>query len=75
MKYFSILPRMLGSPDLNAKWESPGKDSFMKEFYVAFFGELRKILVSVLHHAFEVGELSSSQKTGCNYSHSKEKRG
>ena len=33
-----------------------------KEFFVAFFGELGKLLVSVFNYAFEVGELSSSQK-------------
>ena len=42
--------------------KSPGNDGFTKEFYVAFFGELGKLLVSVFNCAFEVGELSSSQK-------------
>ena len=41
--------------------KSPGNDGFMKEFYVAFFGELGKLLVSVFNYAFEVGEFSSSQ--------------
>ena len=42
--------------------KSPGNDGFTKEFYVALFGELGKLLVSVFNYAFEVGELSSSQK-------------
>ena len=40
----------------------PGNDGFTKEFYVAFLGELGKLLVSVLNYAFEEGKLSSSQK-------------
>ena len=35
--------------------ESPGNDGVTKEFYVAFFVELGKILVSVFNYAFEVG--------------------
>ena len=42
--------------------KSPGNDGFTKEFQVAFFGELGKLIVSVFNYAFEVGELSSSQK-------------
>ena len=42
--------------------KSPGNDGFTTEFYVAFFGELGRLLVSVFNYAFEVGELSSSQK-------------
>ena len=53
---------MLGSSDVNGKCESPGNDGFTKEFYAAFLGELGKLLVSVFNYAFEVGELSSSQK-------------
>ena len=44
--------------------KSPGNDGFTKEFYVALFGELGKLLVSVFDYAFEIGELSSSQKQG-----------
>ena len=42
--------------------KSPGNNNFTKEFYVAFFGELGKLLVSVFNYAFEVRELDSSQK-------------
>ena len=42
--------------------KSPGNDGFMKEFYVALFGELGKLLVSVFNYAIEVGEFSWSQK-------------
>ena len=44
------------------KGKSPGNNGFTKEFCVASFGELGKLLLSVFHYAFEVGELSSSQK-------------
>ena len=43
-------------------WKSPANNGFTKEYYVAFFDELRKLLVSVFNYAFEVGEFSSSQK-------------
>ena len=36
--------------------KSPGNDGFTKEFYVAFFGELGKLLVSVFNYAFEAGK-------------------
>ena len=42
--------------------KSPGNDDFTKGFYIALFGELWKLLVSVFNYAFEVGELSLSQK-------------
>ena len=42
--------------------KSPGNNGSTKEFYLAFFVELGKLLVSVFNYAFEVGEFSSSQK-------------
>ena len=42
--------------------ESPGNDGFTKAFYVTFFGESGKLLVSVFNYALEAGELSSSHK-------------
>ena len=60
-----------GKLTLQACWEaltsmqtgkSPGRDGFTNKFYVAFFGELGKLLVPVFSYAFEVGEFSSSQR-------------
>ena len=53
---------MLGNPDVNAKWEKPWKRWFYERILCGLFGELGKLLVSVFNNAFEVGELSSSQK-------------
>ena len=42
--------------------KSPGNDSFTKEFYVAFFGELGPLLLKMCNYSFGKGELSASQK-------------
>ena len=42
--------------------KSPGNNSFTKEFYVCFFGDLGSILVKTLNYSYDEGELSSSQK-------------
>ena len=42
--------------------KSPGNDSFTKEFYVCFWGELGSCLVRTLNFCHEVGELTSSQR-------------
>ena len=63
-QYLEKLNTPMLTPDeltLQECWEAPtsmqngkrpGNDSFMKEFYVAFFGELGKYLVSVFNYAF-----------------------
>ena len=53
---------MLGSFNVNAKWEKPWKRWFYEGILCSLFGELGKILVSVFNYVFEVGELSLSQK-------------
>ena len=42
--------------------KSPGNDGLIKEFYVAFFGELGRLMLRIPNHSFSKGELSSSQK-------------
>ena len=41
--------------------KSQGNNSFTKEFYVAFFGELGPLLLKTCNYSFEKGELSASQ--------------
>ena len=53
---------MLGNSEVNVKWEKPWKRWFYEGILCGLFGELGKLLVSVFNYAFEVGELSSSQK-------------
>ena len=42
--------------------KGPGNDGFIKEFYVAFFGELGPLLLKTFNYSFGKGELSASQK-------------
>ena len=42
--------------------KTPGNDSLSKEFYLAFFDISCPNLLTCLNHAFEVGELSMSQR-------------
>ena len=42
--------------------KTPGNDGLSKEFYVAFFDILCPNLLKCLNYAFEVGELSTSQR-------------
>ena len=42
--------------------KSPGNDGLTKEFYIAFFGELGRLMLRTFNHSFSKGELSSSQK-------------
>ena len=59
-QYLEKLNTPMLTPDEQSLCE--GNDGFTKKFYLAFFSELGKLLVSVFNYAFEVGELSSSQK-------------
>ena len=42
--------------------KTPGNDGLTKEFYLAFFDTLCPNLLKCLNYAFEVGELSTSQR-------------
>ena len=42
--------------------KTPGNDGLSKEFYIAFFDILCPNLLKCLNYAFEVGELSTSQR-------------
>ena len=42
--------------------KSLGNDSFTKEFYVCFWGDLGSILAKILNYSYDEGGLSSSQK-------------
>ena len=42
--------------------KTPGNDGLSKEFYLAFFDILCRNLLKCLNYAFEVGELSTSQR-------------
>ena len=44
--------------------KSPGEDGFTAEFYKYFFDLLGTDLINSLNQAFEVGELSISQRRG-----------
>ena len=44
------------------KNKSPGNDGITKEFYVAFWDDLKTLLLLSVNKAFEVGELRTSQK-------------
>ena len=44
------------------KCKTPENDSLTKEFYVCFFKQLGKLLVSTLNYSFDHGEMSTSQK-------------
>ena len=41
--------------------KSPGNDHFTKEFHLAFFGKLGKLLVSLFNYALEVARLKNRQ--------------
>ena len=40
----------------------PGNDGLTKEFYLALFGELGRLMVTTFNYSFSNGELSTSQK-------------
>ena len=42
--------------------KTPGNDGLTKEFFVCFFNQLGKLLVSTLNYSFDHGEMSTSQK-------------
>ena len=42
--------------------KTPGNDGLTKQFFVCFFNQLCKILVSTLNYSFDHGEMSTSQK-------------
>ena len=42
--------------------KSPGSDGLTKEFYVCFFNEVSKTLITALNHSFTTGMLSTSQR-------------
>ena len=42
--------------------KTPGNDGLTKEFYLAFFGELGRRMVTTFNYSFSNGELSTSQK-------------
>ena len=42
--------------------KSPGNDGLTKEFFIAFFGELGRLMLRAFNHSSSKGELSSSQK-------------
>ena len=42
--------------------KTPGNDGLTKEFFVCFFNQLGKLLVSTLNYSFDHGEISTSQK-------------
>ena len=44
------------------KNKSPGNDGIAKEFYEAFWDDLKTPLLLIVDKAFKVGELSTSQK-------------
>ena len=41
---------------------NPGNDGLTKEFYLTFFGELDRLMVTTFNYSFSNGELSTSQK-------------
>ena len=41
--------------------KSPGNDGLTKEFYVCFFNEISPVLIDVLNHSYQTGQLSTSQ--------------
>ena len=42
--------------------KTPGNDGLTKEFFLCFFNQLGKLLVSTLNYSFDHGEMSTSQK-------------
>ena len=42
--------------------KSPGNYLLTKEFYIAFFGELGRLMLRTFNHSLSKWELSSSQK-------------
>ena len=42
--------------------KSPGSDGLTKEFYVSFFNEISPLLIDVLNHSYQPGQLSTSQR-------------
>ena len=42
--------------------KSPGNDGLTKEFYVCFFNEIYPLLIDVLNHSYETGQISTSQR-------------
>jgi len=44
--------------------KSPGSDGLTKEFYVQFFPIIGNIYITIINHSYELGLLSSSQRTG-----------
>ena len=42
--------------------KSPGNDGLTKEFYVCFFNEISPLLIDVLNHSYQTGQLSTSQR-------------
>ena len=42
--------------------KTPGNDGLTKEFYLVFFGELGRLMVTTFNYSFSNGELSTSQK-------------
>ena len=41
--------------------KSPGNDGLTKEFYACFFNGISPLLIDVLNHSYQVGQLSTSQ--------------
>ena len=41
--------------------KSPGNDGLTKEFYVCFFNDISPLLIDVLNHSYQTGQLSTSQ--------------
>ena len=41
--------------------KSPGNDGLTREFYVCFFTEISPLLIDVLNHSYQTGQLSTSQ--------------
>ena len=41
--------------------KSTGNDGLTKEFYVCFFNEISPLLIDVLNHSYQTGQLSTSQ--------------
>ena len=44
--------------------KSPGSDGLPVEFYKTFWNDIKSILIGALNYAYEVGELSPTQKRG-----------
>ena len=42
--------------------KTPGNDGLTKEFYLAFFGDLGRLMVTNFNYSFSNGEINTSQK-------------